>query len=191
MWISDFSIRRPIITVTVMLALVAFGLAALANLQVDEFPDLDQPVVMVQIPYPGASPDVVEREIVEPIEEAIFGLSGLDRTQTISNAVDGFAQFVVTFEFSKPVAEASQDVRDAISTIRGKLPTEMEDPIITRFDWGNQPVLSLTLSSESLDSRSITMLADPGIVGQLRSVPGVAQATVVGGSYPELSVELR
>ncbi len=76
MWISDFAIRRPIITITVMLAIVAFGLAALMNLQVDEFPDLDQPVVMVQIPYPGASPDVVEREVVEPIEEAIFGLSG-------------------------------------------------------------------------------------------------------------------
>ena len=101
MWISDFSIRRPIITVTVMLALVAFGLAALANLQVDEYPDLDQPVVMVQIPYPGASPDVVEREVVEPIEEAIFGLSGIDRSLTTANAVDGFAQFVVTFEFTK------------------------------------------------------------------------------------------
>ncbi len=191
MWISDFSIRRPIITITVMVALVAFGVAALINLQVDEFPDLDQPVVMVQIPYPGASPDVVEREIVEPIEEAIFGLSGLDRRMTTSNAVDGFAQFVVTFEFSKPVSEASQDVRDAISTIRGDLPSEMEEPIITRFDWGNQPILSLTLSSEVLDARAITMLADPGVVGQFRSVPGVAQASVVGGSYPELSVELR
>src|SRR5690606_38802660 len=191
MWISDFSIRRPIITVTVMVALVAFGIAALINLQVDEFPDLDQPVVMVQIPYPGASPDVVEREIVEPVEEAIFGLSGLDRRLTTSNAVDGLAQFVVTFEFSKPVSEASQDVRDAISTIRGDLPQEMEEPIITRFDWGNQPILSLTLSSDSLDPSAITMIADPGVVGQLRSVPGVAQASVVGGSYPELSVELR
>src|SRR5690606_455545 len=95
MWMSDFSIRRPIITVTVMITLVAFGLAALANLQVDEFPDLDQPVVMVQIPYPGASPDVVEREIVEPIEEAIFGLSGIDRRLTTANAVDGFAQFMI------------------------------------------------------------------------------------------------
>ena len=191
MWISDFSIRRPIITVTVMLALVAFGLAALANLQVDEYPDLDQPVVMVQIPYPGASPDVVEREVVEPIEEAIFGLSGIDRSLTTANAVDGFAQFVVTFEFTKPVTEASQDVRDAISTIRGELPSEMEEPIITRFDWGAQPILSLTLSSDRLDPKAITMMADPDVVGELRAVPGVAQATVVGGSYPELTVELR
>ncbi len=191
MWISDFSIRRPIITITAMLALVAFGIAALINLQVDEFPDLDQPVVVVQIPYPGASPDVVEREVVEPIEEAIFGLSGIERRLTTSNAVDGFAQFMVTFEYTKDPTLASQEVRDAISTIRGDLPGEMEEPIITRFDWGAQPILSLTLSSDELDARTITMLADPGVVGELRSVPGVAQATVIGGSYPEMTVELR
>ncbi|MGH7593203.1 MAG: efflux RND transporter permease subunit [Gemmatimonadales bacterium] len=191
MWISDFAIRRPIITVTVMLAIVAFGLAALLNLQVDEFPDLDQPVVMVQIPYPGASPDVVEREVVDPVEEAIFGLSGIDRTLTTSNSVDGLAQFTITFDYKKPVAEASQDVRDAIATIRGDLPAEIKEPIITRFDWGAQPILSLTLSSATLDAHTLTSIADPTIVGALRSVPGVAQATVIGGSYPEMTVQLR
>ncbi|MBA2293182.1 MAG: efflux RND transporter permease subunit [Gemmatimonadales bacterium] len=191
MWISDFAIRRPIITITAMLALVAFGLAALANLQVDEFPDLDQPVVMVQIAYPGASPDAVERELVEPIEEAIFALSGVERGKTTSNAVDGFAQFVITFAFTKPVAEASQDVRDAISTIRGDLPTEIEEPVITRFDWSDQPIVSLTVSSNTVDPRGLTTITDPGIVSSLRSVPGVAQASVVGASYPEMTVQLR
>ncbi len=191
MWISDFAIRRPIITITAMLALVAFGVAALMRLQVDEFPDLDQPVVMVQIPYPGASPDVVEREVVEPIEEAIFALSGVDRKLTTSNSVDGLAQFTVTFAYTKPVAEASQDVRDAIATIRGNLPQEIEEPIITRFDWGAQPILSLTVSSATLDGRALTTLADPKIVGALRAVPGVAQATVIGGTYPEMTVQLR
>ncbi len=191
MWISDFAIRRPIITITAMLAIVAFGLAALTVLQVDEFPDLDQPVVMVQIPYPGASPDVVEREIVEPVEEAIFGLEKLDRRQTMSNSVDGLAQFTVTFDFDKPVAEASQDVRDAISQIRGDLPQEMEEPIITRFDWGAQPILSLVVSSETLDAQALTMIADPLVVGELRSVAGVAQASVVGGNYPEMRVDLK
>ena len=191
MWISDFAIRRPIITITAMLALVAFGIAALMRLQVDEFPDLDQPVVMVQIPYPGASPDVVEREVVEPIEEAIFGLSGVDRKLTTSNSVDGLAQFTITFAYTKPVAEASQDVRDAIATIRGNLPQEIEEPIITRFDWGAQPVLSLTVSSATLDGRALTALADPTIVGALRAVPGVAQATIVGGTYPEMTIQLR
>ncbi len=191
MWISDFAIRRPIITITAMLAIVAFGIAALMALQVDEFPDLDQPVVMVQIPYPGASPDVVEREIVEPIEEAIFGLEKLDRTKTMSNSVDGLAQFTITFDFSKPVAQASQDVRDAISQIRGDLPQEMEEPIITRFDYGAQPILSLVVSSETLDAQALTTIADPLVVGELRSVAGVAQASVVGGNYPEMRVDLK
>ncbi|MGH7581916.1 MAG: efflux RND transporter permease subunit [Gemmatimonadales bacterium] len=191
MWISDFAIRRPIITITVMLAIVAFGAAALMNLQVDEYPDLDQPVVMVQIPYPGASPEVVEREVIDPVEDAIFSLSGIDRQKTTSNAVDGLAQFTITFDFTKPVDQASQDVRDAISTIRGDLPPEIEEPIITRFDWAQQPILSLTLSSSSLDARTLTMLADPGVVGALRAVPGVAQATVIGGTYPQMTVQLQ
>ncbi len=191
MWISDFAIRRPIITITVMIAIVAFGWAALKSLQVDEFPDLDQPVVMVQIPYPGASPDVVEREVIDPIEEQIFALSGIDRRNTMANAVDGFAQFMITFDYRKPVAEASQDVRDAISQIRGDLPQEMEEPIITRFDWGAQPILSLTLSSDKLDAKTLTSIADPGVVGAFRAVAGVAQATVLGGNYPEMTVQLR
>jgi len=89
------------------------------------------------------------------------------------------------------VDQASQDVRDAISTIRGDLPQEIEEPIITRFDWGAQPILSLTLSSETLDARTLTMLADPGVVGALRAVPGVAQASVIGGTYPEMTVQLQ
>ncbi len=191
MWISDFAIRRPIITITAMLALVAFGIAALLNLQVDEFPDLEQPVVVVQVAYPGASPEAVEREVIEPIEEAVFGLSGVDRGKSMSNSVDGFAQLTITFIYTKPVAEASQDVRDAISTIRSNLPAEIEEPLITRFDYGAQPIMALTVSSTTLDARSLTMLTDPTIVSQLRSIPGVAQASVVGGSYPEMTVQLR
>lgn len=141
MWISDFAIKRPMITIVSMLALVAFGVAALFNVQTDEFPDIQQPIVAVSIVYPGASPDIVEREIVEPIEEAVLAIAGVDRTKTKVNAVDGLAQFTVFFEFSKPVAEASQDVRDAIAAIRDELPTEMKEPIITRFDPAQQSLL--------------------------------------------------
>lgn len=191
MWISDFAIKRPLLTVVAMLSLVAFGVAALVNLQTDEFPDLAQPIISVAIPYPGASPDIVEREVVVPVEEAIFALSGVDRTKTKSNSVDGLAQFTIFFDFKKGVAEAAQDVRDALGTIRGDLPTESEDPIITRFDPTEQSILSLTVTTEELDARALTRLADPVVVSAIRSVPGVAQATVLGGIYPELTVELR
>lgn len=191
MWISDFAIKRPLLTVVAMLSLVAFGVAALINLQTDEFPDLAQPIISVAIPYPGASPDIVEREVVVPVEEAIFALSGVDRSKTKSNSVDGLAQFTIFFDFKKGVAEAAQDVRDALGTIRGDLPTESEDPIITRFDPTEQSILSLTVTSELLDARALTRLADPVVVSAIRAVPGVAQATVLGGIYPELTVALR
>ena len=148
MFISDFAIERPIVTVTVILALVVFGLAALLNLDTDEFPDIQQPVISVTVPYPGASPEVVEREIVEPVEEAIFAISGIDGELTTSAAIDGTALFTVFFDFEKDVQQASQDVRDAISGIRGDLPPEMEEPIIRRFDPAEEPIVSLTLSSD-------------------------------------------
>jgi HAE1 family hydrophobic/amphiphilic exporter-1 len=191
MWISDFAIRNPLVTVVVMLTLIAFGLAALLNLQTDEFPDINQPIVSVTIAYPGAAPDVVEREIIDPVEEAIFGIAGVDRSKTVANAVDGLAQFTVFFDYRKPVAEASQDVRDAISGIRNNLPDEMEEPVLSRFDPSELSILSLTVTGPHLDARALTQIADPTVVRALRGVPGVADASVVGGQYPEMTVQLK
>ena len=191
MFISDFAIRRPIVTVTAMIALVVFGLAALLNLQTDEFPDIQQPIVSVTIPYPGASPDVVEREVIEPVEEAIFGISGIDGAKSMSSATDGLAQLTLFFDFEKPVQQASQDVRDAISGIRADLPTEMKEPIIKRFDPADEPVVSLTVSSDAVPAASLTRITDPPIARELRSIPGVAQVTVVGGIAREMTVQVR
>jgi HAE1 family hydrophobic/amphiphilic exporter-1 len=187
-FISDFAIRRPIITVVTMIALVAFGLYALVQLEVDEYPDIQNPIVAVAIPYPGASPDVVEREVVDRVEEAISGINGVDRMQSVS--VDGFAQIITFFVFSKSVNQASQDVRDAISNIRGDLPPEIEEPIVSRFDPTDLPILSMTLSSQTLTQGQLTSIADPGITRELRSIPGVAEVRVIGGAERELTVEL-
>ncbi len=190
MFISDFAIQRPIVTITAMLALVAFGIAALFNLDTDEFPDIQQPIVGVTILYPGASPETVEREIVDPIEESFSTISGVDWSRTQASATDGLAQFVVFFNFEKDVQEASQDIRDAISTKRADLPTEMEEPVLTRFDPSQQSVLSLALTSSDVPPAALTRIADPVIVRELRTVPGVAQVSVVGGLERELTVEI-
>ena len=189
MFISDFAIKRPIITIVSMVALVAFGLFALVQLEVDEFPDIQSPIVTVTVPYPGASPDVVEREVIERVEEAIAGINGVDRMQSVS--MDGFGQVLVFFVFSKGVQQASQDVRDALSEIRGDLPLEIEEPIISRFDPTDYPVLSLTLSSTTLGQGELTAIADPRITRELRSITGVAEVSVIGGAERELTVELR
>ena len=189
MVISDFAIRRPIVTIVVMLALVVFGLFALVRLDVDEFPDVSNPVVVVGVPYPGASPDVVEREVTDRLEEAFSGISGVD--QMMSTSTDGFSQIIVQFVFQKSVDQASQDIRDAISSVRDKLPQEMKEPVIRRFDPADLPIVSIILSSPSMDAAALTRLADPGMTRELRTIEGVAQVNVVGGQTRELTVLLR
>ena len=189
MVISDFAIKRPIITIVMMIVLVTFGIAALFRLQTDEYPDIQAPIVFVAVPYPGASPETVEREIIDRAEDRIAGISGIDRIE--STATDGFAQIIITFLFQKPIDQATQDVRDAFSEIRNQLPAEMGDPIIQRFDPDAFPIVSLTLTSTTLNTAQLTQLADPGITGDLRSVPGVAQVNVAGADSAELVVQLR
>src|SRR6185312_5476197 len=191
MFLSTFAIKRPVVTITVMVALVAFGIAALLRLQTDEFPDVQQPVVAVTISYPGASPDVVEREIVDPIEDSFSTISGIDWGKTTSTSTDGLAQFVVAFDFEKAIQQASQDIRDAISTKREDLPEEMKEPVLSRLDPGDLPVLSLTLTSTTVSPATLTRIADPGIVRDLRSVPGVGDVSVVGGIRREMTVQVR
>jgi HAE1 family hydrophobic/amphiphilic exporter-1 len=189
MLISDFAIRKPVVTTVVMIALVVFGIAALSQLKTDEFPEVNPPVVSVAIPYPGASPAVVEREVVDPIEEAVQAISGVKRMR--STALDGYAVLVIEFEFTKDPQQATQDVRDKISEIRSNLPTEMKEPILTRFDPADLPIVSLTLSSDRPDPAALTQLADPGIKRKLTALPGVADVTIVGGVARELSIDVH
>ena len=189
MFISDLAIKRPVITVVSMLALVVFGLVALTQLDTDEFPEIDAPVVVVSIPFPGASPDTVEREVLDPIEEAISGISGVDRMT--GSGLDSFGNIVVEFVFGKDTRVATQEIRDKISGIRNDLPAEMEEPILTQFDPADLPIVSLTLSSPGLTGPELTRLADPDVTRRLRGLSGVASVDVVGGIERELTVEIR
>jgi HAE1 family hydrophobic/amphiphilic exporter-1 len=189
MLISDFAIRRPVITVVAMLALVVGGVIALFRLQTDEFPDVAPPYVSVAIPYPGASPETVEGEVLDPVEEAIASISGVK--EIMGEAQDGFAVILVEFVFEKQLFEATQDIRDAISGIRNDLPAEMEEPIIRKLNDTDRPIVSLALASDSLGAAELTRLADPGITRELRSIPGVAEVLVAGKLERELTVDLR
>ena len=189
MFISDFAIKRPIVTTVVMLALVVFGIFALTLLNTDEFPDVQNPVVVVSVPYPGASPESVEREVIDRIEEGIAGISGVDKIQ--SNSLDGYGVIITFFQFEKDLQEATQEIRDKISEIRNELPPEMEEPILTRFNPADLPIMSLVLSSTKMTGPELTRLADPDITRRLRGIPGVAEVEVVGGIERELTVELR
>ncbi|MDB4877572.1 MAG: acriflavin resistance protein [Gemmatimonadetes bacterium] len=188
MIISDFAIKRPLITVVAMVALVIFGTFALFKLKTDEFPDVAPPFLTVGIVYPGASPDVVESEVLKPVEEQIGSISGVKRI--MGKAYDGYSMLMIEFLFDKDLNVASQEVRDAISSIRSDLPVEMKEPIVSKFNDTDRPIISLAISSTVLSPAELTRLADPGITRELRAIPGVADVLIFGKVERELTVEV-
>jgi hydrophobe/amphiphile efflux-1 (HAE1) family protein len=189
MFLSDFSIKRPIATIVLILAMMCLGLLALSKLNVNKDPDVEIPGLQINIPYPGASPDTVEREVVNRIEKSLLSISGV--TEVNSNSNEGGANFWVEFAFNKNMIEASDEVRNAIAAVRYKLPTEMREPILTRFDPSAQPILNLALSSSSLTHAEISRLAEDVLADRFRGIDGVATVNVNGALRRELSVLLR
>src|SRR3954463_11714777 len=188
MVISDFAIKRPLITVVAMVALVIFGTFALLKLKTDEFPDVAPPWLTVGIIYPGASPDVVESEVLKPVEEQIGSIAGVKRI--MGKAYDGYSMMMIEFLFDKDLNVASQEVRDAISTIRADLPVEMKEPIISKFNDTDRPIISMAISSTVLSPAELTRMADPEITRELRAIPGVADVQIFGKVERELTVEV-
>ena len=121
MFLSDFSIKRPVATIVIIIALMCVGLLALSKLRVNEIPNVQEPVLGVSVPYPGASPETVEREIVNRIEKSLQSISGVRQLNASAN--EGSAYFTLIFNFDRNMIEASDDVRNAIASVRYKLPT--------------------------------------------------------------------
>ena len=189
MFLSEFSIKRPVAMIVVIIALMALGLLALSKLRVNQIPDVEQPVLTVNIPYPGASPDTVEREVINRIEKALQGISGI--YQLRSTASEGNASLVLIFNFDKNLVVAADEVRNAIGSVRYKLPTEIREPILQRLDPSAQPIMQLALSSTALSHAAISRLAEDELADKFRGLPGVAVVNVNGALKRELSVLLR
>ena len=189
MFLSDFSIKRPVAMVALIVALMCMGLMALNQLRVNQIPDVQQPILVVNIPYPGASPDTVEREIVNRVEKALQSISGVDEVR--STASEGNARIVLIFKFSKNMIEAADEVRNSIGTVRYKLPVEMREPVLQRLDPSAQPVMQLALSSSKQSHAEISRLAEDQVADRFRGIPGVATVDVNGALHRELSVLLR
>ncbi len=189
MFLSDFSIKRPIPTIVLIIALMAMGLLALNKLRVNQSPDVEIPGIQVFIAYPGASPDSVEREIVNRLEKSLQSVSGA--TDVYSTSSEGNASFWIQFSFKKNMIEAADDVRTVISSARYKLPTEMREPIVRRFDPAAQPIMNLALSSSTQSHAEISRLAEDVLADKLRGIAGVATVNINGSLKRELSVLLR
>jgi HAE1 family hydrophobic/amphiphilic exporter-1 len=191
MFLSDFSIKRPVAAIVVIITLMGLGLIALNKLRVNQIPDVEAPVMVVSITYPGASPDTVEREIVNRIERALQGIEGVDQSRSSSTASESSAQFVLVFQFHKDMTQASDEIRNAIGTVRYKLPVEMREPVLTRVDPSAQPVMQMALASPSMSHAEISRLAEDELADRFRALPGVATVNVSGSLTRELSVLLH
>ena len=189
MFLSDFSIKRPVTTVVIIIMLMCLGLLALKNLRVNQNPDVEQPVIVVNIPYPGASPETVEREIVNRVEKPLNSISQVYKID--STARESSATIVVIFNFKKNMVEASDEIRNAIASVRHKLPVEMREPILRRIDPGTQPIMQMALSASKQSHAEISRFAEDTLADKFRAIDGVATVNVNGSLRRELSVLLR
>ncbi|RFP15749.1 efflux RND transporter permease subunit [Duganella sp. BJB475] len=189
MFLSDFSIKRPIATIVLIVAMMCLGLLALKKLRVNQNPDVEVPFIIVSVPYPGASPDTVEREIVNRLEKPLQAISGVTKLESAAN--EGSAQIFIEFSFKKNLIEASDEIRNAIASVRYKLPLEMREPILQRIDPASDPVMQISLSSTSQSHAEISRLAEDMLSDRFRAVDGVSQVQVNGSLKRELSVLLH
>jgi HAE1 family hydrophobic/amphiphilic exporter-1 len=189
MFLSDFSIKRPVAMIVIIIGLMALGLLALSKLRVNQIPDVEQPVLVVNIAYPGASPETTEREVVNRIEKALQGIAGVDEVR--ATAAEGNARLVLLFNFDKDMVEAADEVRNAIGSVRHKLPLEIREPVLQRLDPAAQPIMQLALSSTTQSHAEISRLAEDQLADRFRAIPGVAAVNVGGALRRELSVLLH
>jgi len=186
MFLSDLSIKQPVFATMMMAALAVLGLVSYRQLNVDQFPDIEFPIVTVTTQYAGASPETVEREVTKKIEEAINTVEGIKHVESTSQ--EGLSNIVIFFRLEVSTQVASQDIRGKVASIRGELPREIEEPIVQRIDPNAMPIVSLAVNAPGLDPRAATELADKLIKRRLETVPGVGAVNLVGESTREIQV---
>ena len=189
MWFTRVSIKNPVFAVMVVFGLVVLGIMGYKKMAVDQFPDVEIPVIVVQTTYSGASPASVENDISRPIEEAINTVGGI-KTLT-SRSYQGISIVIAQFEMNTNMDNALQDVRAKIDRVRRELPSNADDPIVTQNDPNSQPILSLVVSgSDNRSLRELTDIAENVIKPRLQTARGVGEINVLGGVNPQMNIVL-
>ncbi len=188
MWFTRVSIRNPVLATVMMLVLLVLGITAYKRLPVEQFPDVSFPVVMIQTAYPGASPEAVEDEVTRRIEEAVNSVAGI-KTLT-SRSFEGLSLVIIEFQLTVSAQTAAQEVREKVAAVRSQLRDEVKDPVVSRFNPDDQPVISLALTSDTASLRDLTTFADQRVKRRLETVRGVGQVNLVGGTARQVNVYL-
>jgi HAE1 family hydrophobic/amphiphilic exporter-1 len=189
MYLTEVSIKRPVFTTMMMVALVVFGVVSYQRLAVDEYPDITYPIVMANTSYPGASPEVMERDVSRPIEEALNTVQGI--REITSTSSEGNSSVRVMLQLGVDPLEAQQEVIAKIARIRRQLPPDVDDPVINRFDPNDRPIMAVAMTSSERPLRDLTDLAEQTIKPRFESVPGVGGVNVNGGTTRQIKVQLN
>ncbi|MCH4246360.1 MAG: efflux RND transporter permease subunit [Acinetobacter populi] len=188
MWFTRISIKYPVFTIMMMLCFLVLGFASWQRMNVEEFPDVDFPFVVVHTTYAGASPEVVESEITKKLEEQINTLSGVK--QIISTSSEGLSTIVTEFNLDVNSSVAAQDMRDKIAPITAQFRDEIDDPVIERYDPSASPIMSVVFESNNMDIRDLSDYVDQYLLPQLRTVAGVGRVDMMGDIKRQIRIEI-
>jgi multidrug efflux pump len=188
MWLSDISIRRPVLATVMSLLLIAFGVLSFQRLPLRELPDIDPPIVSVSTSDPGATAQVIDTLITQPIEDQLSGLEGV-KTITSSNR-PGTSNISIEFNLGRDIEAATNDVRNAVSRITRDLPPEIDPPQISKVDADASPIIFYHLASDRLDRFELTEFAERVIVDRLSAIDGVAIVRIFGSQRYSMRVWL-
>ncbi|KAF0143056.1 MAG: hydrophobic/amphiphilic exporter-1 (mainly G- bacteria) HAE1 family [Stygiobacter sp.] len=178
MSLSSLSIRRPVLSIVMSMVIVLLGIIGFTFLGVREYPSIDPPIITVGVSYVGANADIIESQITEPLEESINGIAGIRSITSISR--DGRSSITVEFNVDVNLEDAANDVRDRVSRAVSNLPPDSDPPVVTKTDADANPIMYITLKSESKNLLEISDVASNIFKERLQTIPGVSEVRIFG-----------
>ena len=185
---SAWAIRNPVPPILVFVLLTITGLMGFSRLDVQNFPDMDMPMINVSASLDGAAAEQLESEVARKIEDKFTGLSQLESVTT--TITDGSVSISVSFQVGKDVQVALDEVSNAVDQVVGELPSGMQAPTVTKSDLSGSPLITYVVSSDKLDEAELSWLIDDGIEAVLMGVEGVGEVSRLGGIDREIRVDL-
>lgn len=176
--ISELSIKRPVLSTVFVLIIFLFGLIGYSSLGVREYPNVDNPIISVDVTYPGANADIIENQITEPLEQNINGIPGIRSLSSQSS--QGRSRITVEFELSVDLETAANDVRDKVSRAQRYLPRDCDPPTVSKADADSDPIMQITVQSDKRSLLELSEIADLTVKEQLQTIPNVSSVGIWG-----------
>lgn len=186
---SAWSIRNPIAPLLAFFLLMYVGIQSFYTLPITRFPNIDVPVIAVNVTQSGAAPAELELQVTKEIEDAVAGIEGVD--DIISTVTDGSSVTSVLFEIEKPTNQALQDVKDAIDRIRSDLPASVDEPVVTKIDVEGQAIQSFAVSSPNMTLEELSWFVDDTVKRALQGKTGIGKIDRYGGAEREVQINLN